>query len=193
MAEKQIRECSLFTAHIDGKTLSEAITAFFAVTENAKDTFAIFYAPHKCFLAKHNGKDFAVKENDFDLTKVFEARIFNEVSEMRWLNDTSGNHATAILSEKQLAFYGKTLEAEPGIISGLCQEYLLWGKSADKPQNGWTKFATARIGSCYVPVELTQSETYARFTAIEYLKKYEDGNVAVVDERLTGIKGYSGE
>ena len=65
MAEKQIRECSLFTAHIDGKTLSETITAFFAVAENAKDTFAIFYAPHKCFLAKYNGKDFAVKENDF--------------------------------------------------------------------------------------------------------------------------------
>lgn len=190
MAEKQLRPCSLYTAQVEGKILSKAIEAFFAVAENDKDTFAIFYAPHKCFLAKHNGKDFEVKENGFDLNRVFEARIFNEVSEMRWLNDPNGNHAAAILSETQLIFDGKTLRTESNVIGGLCQEYLCWGQSTGTTKDDWTEFATARVGAFYVPVELEAGQTYARFTAVEYLRTYEDGNIAVVDERLTRIEGY---
>jgi hypothetical protein len=31
-------------------------------------------------------------------------------------------------------------------------------------------------------------DAYAKFTAIEYLGEYEDGNVAIAEERLTGIE-----
>ena len=191
MAGTKLIECSLFAASVDGKPLGDAITAFFAVEENTnpQETFAIFYAPHKCFLAKYNGKEFEVKENGFDLNSVFEARVFNEVAEMRWLNDTSGNHTTAILSEKQLEFDGKKLEVDPKVIGGLCQKYLLWGKSTGQTKGDWTQFATARVGAFYVPLPNVPDQDYARFKAIEYLKTYDDGNVAVVDERLTGIKG----
>jgi|ERR1051326_5655603 CRISPR-associated protein (TIGR03984 family) len=197
MAEKELRHCSLFTARIDKKTLSCAIKAFFDIAQNAsQNTFAIFYAPHRCFLAKRNGDEFEVKESGFDLNKVFEARVFNEASEMRWLNDPNGDHATAILSETQLIFDGKTLEAESNVIGGLNQEYLLWGekvklKASEQNPSGWTKFATARVGTFDVPIET--DKRYSRFKAVEYLKKYEDGNVAVVDERLTGIEGYKGD
>jgi|GEM_PF-542859 len=197
MADKELRQCSFFTASVEGKTLSEAIKAFFAVAENAnQDTFAIFYAPHKCFLAKYKSGNFEVKENGFDLNKVFEARISNEISEMRWLNDTNGHHKTAILSEKELEIDGKKLKAESNVIGGICQKYLLWGERVKLKANeqnpvGWTQFATARVGPFYVPI--ATNETYARFTAVEYLKTYEDGNIAVVDERLTGIKGYDPE
>jgi len=191
MSEKQLKQCSLFTTSVGGKTLSEAIKSFFAVTQNAnQDTFAIFYAPHKCFLARHSGNDFEVKEKGFDLNKVFEARVFNTTSEMRWLNDTNGNHATAILSETELVFDGKTLRKESNVSEGLNQEYLLWGQSTGKPDGNWTQFATARVGAFYVPLPNVPNQGYAKFTAVEYLKQYEDGNVAVVDERITGIKIY---
>lgn len=200
MAGKQLRGYSLFTARVEKQTFDKAIEAFFAVAENKErtDTFAIFYAPHKCFLAKQDGKQIDVKEKGFDLTKVFEARIFNGIAEMRWLNDASGNHSTAILSETQLVFDGKTLEAESKIIGGLCQNYLLWGRSLEKHPDKWTNFAEARIGEFSIPIEVKRNDKdeksgYAQFTAVEYLKEFADGNVSVFDERLTGIKGYEGE
>lgn len=200
MAGKQLRECSLFTAQAEKQALDKAIEAFFAVAENKEraDTFAIFYAPHKCFLAKHDGKQFEVKEKGFDLTNIFEARIFNGIAEMRWLNDASGSHTTAILSETQLVFDGKTLQAESKVIGGLCQNYLLWGRSLEENPDKWTKFAEARIGEFSVPIEIKRNDKdeksgYAQFVAVEYLKEFDDGNVSVFDERLTGLKIYEGE
>jgi len=199
MAGTELGECSLYAASATKTTLSEAITAFFAIAENAsKETFAIFYAPHKCFLAKRNGKTFEVKESDFDLSRVFEARVFNEISEMRWLNDPNGNHAVALLSETQFVYDGKTLQKDEKVIGGLRQKYLFWGervklKEGEQNPSGWTKFGSARIGPYYIPITLKEGEEYAKFTAVEYLKTYEVGNVAVVDERLTGIEAYKGE
>lgn len=215
MAEKQLRGCSLYSASITGKRLDEAIKLFFNIPENASEehTFALLYTPKRCYLARVE-KDITItvssaKElsptnlGEDDMKQVFEARVFNKVSEMRWLNDPEGNHKTAILSELPLVFDGKILQAETEeerregkrVIGGLDQEYLLWGKKlADgKAPSGWTQFGSPRIGSYYVPVTLKDGEEYARFTAVEYLKTYEDGNVAVVDERLTGIEGYKGD
>ena len=69
------------------------------------------------------------------------------------------------------------------------QKYLIWGekiKGATNPK-GWTQFGTARIGTFYVPIEVEKVQNYAQFEAVEYVKEYADGNIAVCDERLTGI------
>lgn len=198
MAEDQLKECSLFTKQVGGKGLDEVIEAFFAVSENkdAEETFAIFYTPQECLLGKYNGNNFEVKEKKLELERVFEVRIFNEIAELRWLNEPDGNHLTAILSEKQLIFDGKELQAESKILGGICHKYLLWGRSIETNPHIWTRLAEARIRAFYVPIEVRRNDKddrsgYAQFTAVEYLKQYEDGNVAVFDERLTGIKIYA--
>lgn len=166
------------------KTLSQAIDVYKKFLGDNEKAYAILYTPKDCHLVlvDKNGKFFN-EDGEFAPQSVFEARIFNEKAELRWLNESDGKGKMAIISDGRF----------PDIVGTIPQTYLLWGQSADRPQNGWTKFATARIGAFYVPVELKADETYARVTAVEYLKEYDDGNVAVVDERLTGIEGYKGE
>lgn len=166
------------------KPLSQCVNDFVSSVGPLQKIFAVLYAPDKCYLTLVDSSgNFELKDNvsRFDVNKIFEARVFNADRELRWLR----GYGTLIISDASFAggdFVGK-----------LDQRYLLWGKSADKSQDRWTIFATARIGAFHVPVELKPNESYARFTAVEYLKKYDDGNVAVVDERLTGIEGYEGE
>jgi CRISPR-associated protein (TIGR03984 family) len=164
--------------------LSRCVKDFVSSSSPLPKTIAVLYAPDKCYLALVDSSgNFEVKDNvsSFDVNKIFEARVFNVDGELRWLK----GYGSVVISDASFAggdFVGKFV-----------QRYLLWGQSADESQNGWTTFATARIGAFHVPVELEPNESYARFTGVEYLKRYDDGNVAVVDERLTGIEGYEGE
>jgi len=167
------------------KTLSEAIDEFKELLDDGEKAYAILYTPKNCHLAllAKDGKFFD-HDGPFSPQSVFEARIFNHKAELRWLNESNGQGKMAIMSDASF----------PDAVGTIPQNYLIWGQSVGGAnQNGWKEFGTARIGSFYVPVTLETGETYARFTAVEYLKGYEDGNVAVVDERLTGIKGYKGE
>lgn len=164
------------------KTLEEAIDEYREILDDDEKAYAILYTPRDChlLLVDKAGKFFD-NDGEFMPQNVFEARIFNHKAELRWLNESDGRGKMAIISEKSF----------PDTVDTIRQIYLLWGESLGaNNQIGWTKFATARIGSFYVPVQLEVGQTYARFTAVEYLRKYEDGNVAVVDERLTGIEGY---
>jgi CRISPR-associated protein (TIGR03984 family) len=147
-----------------------------------KETYAILYAPEKCFLGlvDRNG-NVEVKDNldKFNLDKVYEARVFNDKAELRWLK----NADEIIISDI-------SLRNETGFVDIIKQKYLLWGEISpnnDTKNNGeWTELAEARIGKFYVPIKTTSR---ACFEATEYLKSYDeqDGNVAVFEERLTGI------
>jgi CRISPR-associated protein (TIGR03984 family) len=170
-------------------TLSDAIGAFTKLLGEDEKAFAILYTPKDChlLLVDKDGKFFK-QTGEFTPETVFEARIFNDKAELRWLHESDGKGKMAIISDAGF----------PDAVGTIPQTYLLWGervklKEGEQNPMGWTKFGSARIGSFDVPVTLKDEETYARFTAVEYLKTYEDGNVAVVDERLTGIEGYKGE
>lgn len=146
------------------------------------ESFAILYTPKECLLLKV-GKDgiFQNRQGKESPANVFEARIFNGAAEMRWFNE-NGQGIAVILSETETdeEFGGEVLLENP-------QNYLFWGQSTAKFENDWTQFGTARIGSFYIPVQNIADRGFAKFTAIEYLKEFEAGNVAVFEERLTGI------
>ena len=164
--------------------LSQCVKDFVSSFTQSPTTFAVLYAPDKCYLGLVNASgEFEVKDNvdRFDVNKVFEARVFNAEKELRWLK----GFGVAIISDASFA--------GDEFVEPLTQKYLIWGQSIEKSQDGWTRFGTARIGPFHVPIELKPAESYARFAAKEYLKVYKDGNVAVIDERLTGIEGYEGE
>ena len=147
-----------------------------------KETFAILYAPEKCFLGliDKNGK-IEIKDNleKFNLKKVYEARVFNDKAELRWLKDAD-----------EIIISDSVLREVDGFVDTIPQKYLLWGEVSptnDSKINGeWTELAEARIGKFFVPIKTTSR---ACFEAVEYLKSYDDqdGNVAVFEERLTKI------
>lgn len=204
MDRQGINASVLFSWRNKGKTITDAISSFFSIQENGDepDTYVLLYAPDKCFIGRceqnrsftvSSGKEAAPQSlSKDDLKSVFEARVFNQVSELRWLNSFDGQHTTAILAEQPLSFDGATLTAEERIIRTLPRHYLLWGlrTDTDNVRSNWTQFATARIGSYFVPITLDANHKHARFTAVEYFREYEDGNVAIADERLTGIEPY---
>lgn len=160
-------------------TLSEAVGEYQKFLSDDEKAFAILYTPQKCLLVliDKTGK-FYNHDGEFLPEHMFEARIFNGKAELRWLNEESGKGKTVIISDSIF----------PNTVGQIPQTYLLWGENIEASQNGWTKFAEARIGSFFVPVDkITRENQRAQFTAIEYLCEYVDGNVAVAEERLTGI------
>lgn len=173
------------TLHVTKKTqtdLEDAIKNF------PSDSFAILYSPNKCFLALFKNGQFYGENGAIDISNVFEARLFNKTAELRWLKD--GDMGTAlILSEDEQIKFDENVSS--GKYQTIDQNYLVWGQSVGIFKNGWTEFGTARIESFYVPLPNIAAQEYAKFTAVEYLKAEEkNGNVFVMDERLTGIKAY---
>jgi CRISPR-associated protein (TIGR03984 family) len=195
----------VFISRAEGKTLGKAVTEYH---KNFGEGLALLYSPKACWLAKlesdgsfvaSRGKeDKPMALASEDLQSVFEARVFNAKAELRWLNEVGGSGAAVVLcvddahnffGMKPVLFKTKINDEEKELIDTIEQTYLLWGQSVGAATGDWTQFAEARIGSFFVPLkDVTAPNKRARFTAIEYLGEYEDGNVAVAEERLTGIE-----
>ncbi len=148
-----------------------------AKQEFKTESYAILYAPKKCYLALFDGEKFVDENGEIEIKDVYEARIFNSEKELRWLS--SGE--TATLSDANFVNEKEFVDKNEN------QKYLLWGQSTGKSNGNWTQFAEARIGAFFVPIANVADKDYAQFTTVEYLKEFEDGNVAVFEERLTGI------
>lgn len=152
---------------VEKLTLLEAVKGF------DDNSFAVLYSPRKCFLAVFRNDKFFDEKGEIDVSEVYEARVFNAKRELRWVC----GYEPKTISDEDFP-NGEKIE----------QTYLLWGQSTGETQGDWTKFAEARIGAFYVPIKIAEANRYAQFTAVEYLAEFEDGNMAVVEERLTGIK-----
>lgn len=180
-------------------TLAHALTDFFAALgqgqKESDAAFALLYAPRRCYLARARkvgeGVQFFNAEGQIghkEVEDVFEARVFNSVAELRWLNERNAEGRAVVLADAGgLRFFGDEPRQEGDIVNTLPQHYLLWGKSTQRSANGWTQFATARIGMFHVPLDGLSKGDHASFVAREYLKEYEDGNVGVAQERLIGL------
>lgn len=160
------------------KQLENLLSEWQNFTDNyfAEKTFALLYASNKCFLCLvDKAGSIEVKGNKLNMEKVFEARIFNGKAELRWLK----GFGEKIVSDE-------TFTNDKNFVEKFDQNYLVWGEKNASPHNGWTQFATARIGTFYLPEIINTN--HAQFTAVEYLMaEEENGNVFVADERLTGI------
>ena len=97
-----------------------------------------------------------------------------------------GKGSASIISDSEITNLAdkKDIKAE-----GMPIEYLLWGEgTGEQMPKEWSKLATASIGSLDVPVAGVRDGSRVKITGIEYLIEYEDGNVAVSEERLTGME-----
>jgi CRISPR-associated protein (TIGR03984 family) len=158
---------------------------------NLKNAIGLFYSPNWCKFGII--KEGIVKNlnETLNLDSVFEARIFNEECELRWLNFSGGLGKAVLLSEnpeKANSFRDKNETLN--YLEKLEQTYLLWGEGTDKEIDaGWSKLATARIGKLDVPIEGITRTQGVQLVSKEYLGEIDKfGNVAVVEERLIKLQ-----
>ena len=173
-------------------SLQDAISAYSELVDGEK-AIALLFSPRRCqfaTLVDHRCSDEA--GNPIHMEDVFEARVFNDTAEMRWLNGTSGAHRGVILTETQPSKppHGWDREAIPAIAT-LTQTYQLWGEGTGKfVSDGWSELATARIGSLNVPVAGIITNQRVFLETREYVIEAEHGNAVIQEERLIrlGVK-----
>jgi len=151
---------------------------------------AILYSPRRCELARFsNGQLQGSNGEPADTGNVFEARVFNESVELRWLNDPSGaqQHRAVILTEQDSSESLADWQAsQQDVIQTLPQTYLLWGEGTGKSAaSGWSELATARIGGFSVPIGNVGKNQRLLLNSVEYIVEADcHGNAVVFDERL---------
>jgi len=175
-------------------SLSDAVSACGSILEGA---IALLYSPSACqFLRLVDGvfqDSYGRTVNPLtDVTDVFEARIFNEECELRWLNRDGGSgQAVLLFDETKLnQFIDQFTALDPKAVESWDQEYLLWGeKASSKPtQQGWQRLAEARIGKLDVPID-SEIKDRVYLKTCEYLAPVDEyGNYAVIEERLVGLE-----
>ncbi len=186
-------DISLYYHSCKGIQLQAAIKTFAKINVNI--AIGLLYTANHCLLCRFEnntllGSDNIPLENNV-IDFVYEARVFCELAELRWLKDPrKNNHRAVILSEKAFSqdLVGWELHIET-IIDTIPQTYLLWGEgSSNKPSNVWSKLATSRIGALHIPTPDVEEKDRVKLNTLEYLKHYEQGNVAVFDERLLNLE-----
>jgi len=118
---------------------------------------------------------------------VFEARLFSERGELRWLAGGGSGRAALLLDVGPDAL-PDGWERGAGIVylDRLTRRYLLWGRASGSPVPGWTRLDEARVGPRDVPAE---GGPYLRLEAWEYVGA-RHGNACVLAERLVAIRPY---
>ena len=153
----------------------------------AGDAWALVYTPRHCVFARV--ADGALSHPDLgniDPAEAFEIRIFNADWELRWRR--RGEKGAAILWAKDRGnFGGEEVEKQPA--KERQTQYLLWGKVIKPPQNGWVTLGTHQVGTLHVPYAKTAMEGgHLALKAVEYFAEFDDGNMAFIGERLSGIR-----
>ncbi|MDT0616495.1 type III-D CRISPR-associated protein Csx19, partial [Streptomyces lancefieldiae] len=127
-----------------GVTLAEALTATAFPT-----AVALLSAPHAHTVAHvTEGRCRTRQADPYDLSTVFEARVFDGERELRWLCDSGDRGRAVLLTEDETLLPDAFPEpvAPLPATAVLAAHYLLWGRPAGGDE-GWTVLHTPRIGS----------------------------------------------
>lgn len=190
-ANNPITQTTLYSYRAEKMKLAQAIAA---CQQQLKGAIALLYSPQSCQLALmrdgalHNSCD---RPLDLaDTLDIFEARVFSETCELRWLNRLDGTGEAVLISEEKQTV--KDFSAlDPISCESLEQKYLLWGEKAKNSAiSGWQRLAEARIGKLDVPLDQQlKAGNRVYLKTHEYLapdKSYD--NFAVIEERLIKLE-----
>jgi len=191
MSTTQMTEKTLYSYRQEDITLGDAIATCQPQLEKA---IALLYSPSACqFLRLSNGAfQNSCGKAINHLSDVFEARIFTEHCELRWLNRDAGEGDAVLLTEDPQSINGFQ-ETQQQINDTLTQQYLLWGEPVLNPNNiqdGWQRLAEARIGKLNIPIseKLNNKKQRVYLKTREYISALEYGNCAVIEERLLKLE-----
>lgn len=182
----------LYSYQYKNKSLFEALSMFSHLGE-AK---GLLYSPSVCAFVKvtPEGKVFD-SEGELSnqvLSSIFEARVFNQDVEMRWLHNKNLLGQLVLISEEPVHSAKDNLLETISLVDSIEQKYLLWGE-VEETQNGWTYLKTSRIGKIVAPSPKTlKQEKRLALKTKEYLQEKDYGNVVVIEERLIDLEGTNG-
>jgi len=187
------KNITLYIYANEGLSLKMALSACQSIlTKDNVQAVAMLYATRRCHFARLEGKGQLLDENSkpIDLNSTYEARVFNDKAELRWLHAEAGVGNAALLTEEKNTPDGwgdpKTIVA----VGKIPQHYLLWGESlSDKINGDWIKMATPRIGHYFAPVKSANAiKARVQLNAREYLRQDEKhGNIFVAEERWLNL------
>ncbi|MUN41082.1 type III-D CRISPR-associated protein Csx19 [Actinomadura litoris] len=163
---------TLHVAACDGLTFTEAM-------ESAPDGFALLTTPWRYAIVT------TAEARRSTFQGVFEARAFDEHTELRWLQDSG---RTVLLTEDPTALPPSFTPCDPVNAAGTVDGgYLLWGKAV-MTSDGWTTLTTERIGSLRVPGEFGRGDR-VELTTREYIAHDSaHGNAYIAEERLLSFE-----
>lgn len=190
MSDERQRQRELFRHPIETKTEagSKLVDAIQGAGVDLEGAIGLLYTPHLCVLAKVTGERLVDHCGIPVANDAFEARIFNERWELRWLQtgmDRSERLGRAVLVGEAAP---PGCEAEPTTVEPLEREYILWGQGDGVAKDGWSLLSLARIGPLWVPITGIERNDLVRLTAREFVARdRETGNAYIADERLTGL------
>jgi len=195
----------LYAHYWTGVDLADALAAYGALGLSPR-AIALLYSRWQCRFATCDtkGRLSDEKANILKTNDCFEARVFTEIAEMRWLKnpvDPENRGSAAILSERKLTgFPDDDIEEIPlyqdGYDGRIDQTYLLWGEGVpistlnDGMNAEWGCLVAARIGRLPVPIPCGDGD-HIHLKVREYLGRLGSdlhGNVGVVEERLIGLE-----
>lgn len=161
----------------EARTVDDALREFATTVSTPAIGFCYRPSDARWFRLGADGTVTGPAATTFDLTAVFELRAFTGMHELRWLNESAGTGRGVLVSDDGSGVTPPTYHR------------LMWGAVVDQ-SDGWATLSAARIGTIKVPVDSPTSLIGRRIwlRAVEYEAEDEHGNVAVVDERITGLE-----
>jgi CRISPR-associated protein (TIGR03984 family) len=184
---------TLYVYENEGLSLKNALIACQDVlTKDNSPAVAMLYATRGCHFARLGDKGQLLDKSGkpIELNSTYEARVFSDQAELRWLHVAAGDGSAAVLTEEKNAPNGWSNPKIIVAVGKIPQSYLLWGESlSDKMNSDWIKMATPRIGHYFAPVKSnTATKARVRLNAREYLRQDEKhGNVFVAEERWLNL------
>lgn len=175
-------------------SLSDALSSEYERLEGA---IGLFYSPSVCAigrLTKQKDEKLAVQTmqcrrkqwqliDAMNLSAVFEARVFNDRADFRWLNTPGATGGRSVIVTE-----AEATSADSKIYDTLPQQYALWGEYDEDtesfPEEDWTIVSTSQVGKLAVPISSTERKDFVVLSTKEYLQADEDGNAYVKYERL---------
>lgn len=151
------------------------------------------YSPAHVFFVRWDGGALETGDGG-NLAQVYEARLFAEAGELRWLRDPEHvqGHGDAVwLSESPVQRSGWTRLSPLEGLEPIAGQRLLTGLLGKPVKAGWSSMHAPRHGEVAVPAVGAAGQRLC-FTLREYLGQApgtagEDGNRLVVEERLLSI------
>lgn len=155
------------------------------------DAVALLSAPHAYHVAQvRQGRCHTHDADPAVLDAVFDARVFDEGKELRWLNTTGTDGRAVLLTEDPDALPEDFGDPLPDLhaVDTLATTYVLWGSA--RPGTGpWTTLHTPRIGTLHIPVPSPRAGSRLRLVAREYVcVEARHGNAHIAEERLLRIE-----
>lgn len=186
--------CTLYRFVAGEATLEQAVQDVLDLGDPGRPTFGMLSSATRFRFVRI--EDGALQDPDGSRTSlagVFEARLAGPDLELRWLHEGEGVGRAVVLADSDLDLRGIWWErSETACLEPLKQTYLLWGTATVKPDRlkgtGWSQLGSHRVGLLDVPLDEIAPRGRARLTAVEYVARRDDGNVVVIEERLTGLE-----